>query len=201
MSSRQCPSSGPPDPQEIRSRFSSRPLVAISALFRTRLLSIFHFVRSRTTTNGSFPRTIDLRGFTNAARSFRYPDAWAIRWTSRPAHRMASLRVAHMPRTVSRKLRHLLKSHPLLQLPLSLVDDNSGYNHHAFNHHTRPSERMPITNAPMIVPPIVPRPPDMEVPPRTAAAMAFNSNDAPTAASSAKPTPRTKERKEHTLGV
>jgi hypothetical protein len=106
-----------------------------------------------------------------------------------------------MPRTVSRKLRHLLKSHPLLQLPLSLVDDNSGYNHHAFNHHTRPSERMPITNAPMIVPPIVPRPPDMEVPPRTAAAMAFNSNDAPTAASSAKPTPRTKERKEHTLGV
>ena len=33
----------------------------------------------------------------------------------------------------------------------------------------------------MIVPPIVPRPPDMEVPPRTAAAIALSSNVSPVA--------------------
>src|SRR5690606_38151657 len=46
---------------------------------------------------------------------------------------------------------------------------------------TNPSERMPITKAPMIVPPMVPRPPDMDVPPRTAAAMAFSSRFVPVA--------------------
>ena len=46
---------------------------------------------------------------------------------------------------------------------------------------TRPSERMPMTKAPMMVPPIVPRPPDIEVPPRTAAAMALSSKLSPVA--------------------
>ncbi|MCY1557955.1 hypothetical protein D9M68_948500 [compost metagenome] len=40
---------------------------------------------------------------------------------------------------------------------------------------------MPMTKAPMIVPPMVPRPPDIDVPPRTAAAIAFSSNELPVA--------------------
>ncbi len=40
---------------------------------------------------------------------------------------------------------------------------------------------MPITKAPMIVPPIVPRPPDIEVPPSTAAAIALSSKVVPVA--------------------
>ena len=46
---------------------------------------------------------------------------------------------------------------------------------------TRPSDRMPMTKAPTIVPPIVPRPPDIEVPPSTAAAMALSSKLSPVA--------------------
>ena len=38
-----------------------------------------------------------------------------------------------------------------------------------------------MTKAPMMVPPIVPRPPDIEVPPSTAAAMAFSSKLSPVA--------------------
>ena len=46
---------------------------------------------------------------------------------------------------------------------------------------TRPSPKMPITNAPMMVPQIVPRPPDSDVPPSTVAAIAFSSNVSPLA--------------------
>ena len=38
-----------------------------------------------------------------------------------------------------------------------------------------------MTKAPMIVPTIVPRPPDSEVPPRTTAAMALSSKNLPVA--------------------
>ena len=44
-----------------------------------------------------------------------------------------------------------------------------------------PSDRMPITKAPMIVPIMRPRPPDIDVPPRTAAAIAFSSKNSPVA--------------------
>jgi len=90
----------------------------------------------------------------------------------------------------SPQLGHLLKGDALLQLPLGLVDNDSSDNHDAFDHHLpeftdahhheavgknadhkraddRPADRAP--------------PPDMEVPPRTAAAMAFNSNVVPVA--------------------
>ena len=46
---------------------------------------------------------------------------------------------------------------------------------------TSPSDRMPMTKAPMMVPPMRPRPPDIEVPPSTAAAMAFSSKVSPVA--------------------
>ena len=42
---------------------------------------------------------------------------------------------------------------------------------------TRPSARKPMTNAPMRVPRIVPRPPESAAPPMTTAAMAFSSYD------------------------
>ncbi len=46
---------------------------------------------------------------------------------------------------------------------------------------TSPSDRIPITKAPTIVPPIVPLPPDIDVPPRTAAAIALSSKLSPVA--------------------
>ena len=46
---------------------------------------------------------------------------------------------------------------------------------------TRPSPRMPMTNAPMIVPQIVPRPPANDVPPSTVAAIALSSKVSPLA--------------------
>lgn len=48
-------------------------------------------------------------------------------------------------------------------------------------HITMPSEMTPITNAPIIVPPIVPIPPAIDVPPKTAAAIAFISHVSPEA--------------------
>ena len=46
---------------------------------------------------------------------------------------------------------------------------------------TSPSLSTPITNAPTSVPPMLPRPPDSEVPPRTTAAIAESSNVSPVA--------------------
>ena len=63
---------------------------------------------------------------------------------------------------------------------------------------TSPSPSMPITKAPMIVPAIVPRPPDSEVPPSTAAAIALSSKvspDAGCAATSSEATDEAGERR------
>ena len=78
----------------------------------------------------------------------------------------------------------------LLDALLALVEDDGEDDHQALDDHlpepetpssTRPSARTPITNAPMSVPRMVPRPPISDVPPRTTAAMAFSSNVSPVA--------------------
>ena len=49
-----------------------------------------------------------------------------------------------------------------------------------------PSLSTLMTRMPTIVPPMVPRPPDMEVPPSTTEAMAFISHDSPVAGCAAR---------------
>ena len=81
-----------------------------------------------------------------------------------------------------------LESHLGLQVSLYLVNDYGDDDYKALMifcqnsvtpHMVMPSLMTPITNAPTIVPPMVPTPPAIEVPPRTDAAMAFISQDSP----------------------